>query len=46
MLEVASEHGHRTPAELIQALRAAVDEHRGEREVSDDFSLLVAQIKE
>jgi len=44
-LNVLREHGNRTPAEIIQVLREAVERHRGDHEISDDFSLLVCQLE-
>ena len=38
-------HGALPAAGLLEAIRAAVDEHRGGYEVSDDFSMLVAEIR-
>lgn len=37
--------GDRPPSEIIAAVRDAVSSHRGSHEVSDDFSMLVAEIR-
>jgi sigma-B regulation protein RsbU (phosphoserine phosphatase) len=37
--------GARTPADVVAALRHAVEQHRGNGAVSDDFSLLIAELK-
>jgi serine phosphatase RsbU (regulator of sigma subunit) len=45
VLQVLREHGPRTPSEILAALREEVDRHRNESVVSDDFSLLIAEIR-
>lgn len=44
-LRIVDQFGGQTPAELIAAVREAVEAHRGPHEVSDDFSMLVAEIR-
>ncbi len=44
-MEVIRQCGNQAPGAIIAALRRAVDAHRGSEEVSDDFSMLVAEIR-
>jgi serine phosphatase RsbU (regulator of sigma subunit) len=47
MLEVVAKHGHLAPADLIQAIRTAVEAHRANRDAGGgEFSLLAAQLHE
>lgn len=44
-LDVVKKTGQGTPADIIQALKQALEKHRGPHAVSDDFSVLVAEIQ-
>lgn len=43
--ELLGKKGQQSAHEIIQAFRVSVEEHRRGREVNDDFSLLVAEIR-
>lgn len=45
VLGVMNQHGHEEPAKIIEALHESVNVHRGAHEVSDDFSLLITEIR-
>ncbi len=45
LLKLVDENGATPPVELVATIREAVDAHRGASEVSDDFSVLVAEIR-
>ena len=45
LLALLREHGAETPTAIIDAVRAAVDLHRNGEAVSDDFSMLVTEIR-
>lgn len=45
VIEVVRGVPRATADEVVQAIRSAVEEHRGESEVSDDFTLLAAEIR-
>ncbi len=45
VLDVVRRVAYASADEVVEAIRQAVDEHRGESEVSDDFTLLAAEIR-
>jgi serine phosphatase RsbU (regulator of sigma subunit) len=45
LLKVVQTHATKSTNELINSLRKAVEEHRGQSTVSDDYSLLIAEIR-
>ena len=45
LVEVLKEKGGQSPSEVTQALVEAVRKHRGEHIVTDDFSILIAEIR-
>ena len=45
VIEVVRRAPRATAEEVVAAIRQAVDEHRGDTEVSDDFTLLAAEIR-
>ncbi len=45
LLEMIREHGPREPVDILDAIRLAVDVHRNGEPVSDDFSMLIAEIR-
>lgn len=45
LLAVLRAHGADSPTEIIEAVRAAVDRHRNGEKVSDDFSMLITEIR-
>ncbi len=45
LIEVIRSHGGRPPSEMIAAVRQALEDYRGTQEVSDDYSILVAEIR-
>lgn len=45
LIEIVRSHGGRPPSEIIGAIRQALEDYRGTREVSDDYSILVAEIR-
>ena len=45
LLELLKTEGHRDPEGITQAIKKAVDEFRSGYEISDDFTMLVAEIR-
>ncbi len=45
LLEIVRQHGEESPMAIIDAVRQAVDVHRDGERVSDDFSMLIAEIR-
>lgn len=45
LMDVVRQHGADTPMHIIEAVRGAVDLHRNGEKVSDDFSMLVTEIR-
>ncbi len=45
LIQVFQKNGHLAPTEVIASIKQSVEAHRGTREVTDDFSMLVAEIR-
>ena len=45
MMELVEAAGTQSPAQIVAAVKHAIDKHRGGREANDDFALLVAEIR-